>query len=238
MRRPGTAATVLGLHLGVLAAAWHAGLAPGAGPAAPPARAGVLQVVLAPLPAPLPAPVPLPPSVTKNAPTLAPPPAAPQLPLPAVALAAPTAMAIPVPSTAALTPAVPAPAPAAAPAAAMAAAVAASPAAPLAAAPAATSTAAAPEPVQQAQVRREACPPATHPAALRERGIEGEVRLLVRVGADGRAAEVKLQQPSGWRLFDQAALAQAQACRFVPARRGAQTEESWVEFPVRFSLQG
>lgn len=105
--------------------------------------------------------------------------------------------------------------------------------------PPAVTAAPTPEPpLTLAQADRRDCPPATHPAALRERGIEGEVRLLVRVGADGRAAEVRLQQPSGWRLFDHAALAQAQACRFVPARRGVQAVESWVEFPVRFSLRG
>ena len=68
--------------------------------------------------------------------------------------------------------------------------------------------------------------------------LQGAGYRVVFEPEDGRAAEVKLQQPSGWRLFDQAALAQAQACRFTPARRGAQVEESWVEFPVRFSLQG
>lgn len=49
---------------------------------------------------------------------------------------------------------------------------------------------------------------------------------------------LKVLSPSGWRLFDHAALAQAQARRFVPARRGLQALESWVEFPVRSSLSG
>jgi protein TonB len=119
-----------------------------------------------------------------------------------------------------------------------AAALAAAPAAALPGRPVAAPATAQVPALVQAQARRDDCPPAPHPAVLRERGIEGEVRLLVRVGTDGRAADVTLQQPRGWRLFDQAALAQAQACRFIPARRGAQSEESWVEFPVRFSLQG
>jgi len=30
----------------------------------------------------------------------------------------------------------------------------------------------------------------------------------------------------------------ALACRFVPARRGDQATEGWVDFPVRFTLVG
>ncbi len=93
-------------------------------------------------------------------------------------------------------------------------------------------------PLVAAQADRRDCPPAPHPAALRDRGIEGVVRLMVRVDTEGRASEVRLRQASGFRLFDQAALEQARGCRFVPARRGALPVESWVEFPVRFTLRG
>lgn len=82
------------------------------------------------------------------------------------------------------------------------------------------------------------CPPAAYPMLLREQGIEGVVTLRVRVDALGRAAEVHLLQPSGWRLFDEAALRQVRACRFVPASRGGEPLASWVEFPVRFALAG
>lgn len=92
--------------------------------------------------------------------------------------------------------------------------------------------------LNQAQADRQDCPEVAHPPVLRERGIEGVVHLRVRVSAEGRAAEVQLQQPSGWRLLDAAALAQARGCRFRPARRGALAVESWVEYPVRFSLDG
>jgi protein TonB len=82
------------------------------------------------------------------------------------------------------------------------------------------------------------CPPAPHPAALRERGIEGAVVLRVKVDMQGRAADVQLLAGSGWRLFDEAALQQVRACRFVPAKQGGQAIDSWVEFPVRFALAG
>ena len=82
------------------------------------------------------------------------------------------------------------------------------------------------------------CNPAAHPAALRERGIEGTVGLRVKVTAQGLPADVQLVAASGWRLFDEAALQQARGCRFYPAMQGGQPVDSWVEFPVRFSLAG
>lgn len=85
--------------------------------------------------------------------------------------------------------------------------------------------------------RRATCEPAPHPLALRERGIEGVVRLRVWVDELGRAGQVLLAASSGWRLFDDAAVAQARRCPFQPALRGAQPVGSWVEFPVRFALE-
>jgi protein TonB len=95
-----------------------------------------------------------------------------------------------------------------------------------------------PAPRILADAVRQSCPPASHPAALRERGIEGSVLLRVKVDAHGRPAEVQLQSSSGWRLFDEAALRQARACRFTPATQDGQAIDSWVEFPVRFALVG
>ena len=93
-------------------------------------------------------------------------------------------------------------------------------------------------PVVMAQADRRQCPPAPHPAALRERGIEGAVVLRVKVDVQGRPADVQLLAGSGWRLFDEAALQQVRACRFIPATQGGQAIDSWVEFPVRFALAG
>ena len=95
-----------------------------------------------------------------------------------------------------------------------------------------------PAPAVLAHADRQRCPPAPHPAALRERGIEGAVVLRVKVDAQGRPADVQVQSGSGWRLFDEAALQQVRACRFIPATQGSQAVDSWVEFPVRFALAG
>jgi periplasmic protein TonB len=89
-----------------------------------------------------------------------------------------------------------------------------------------------------ARADRRHCPSANYPALLRSRGIEGTVQLRVQVAPDGRAAAVELLQGSGFRLLDEAALAQARGCRFEPARRGSEPVESWVEFPVHFALHG
>jgi len=103
--------------------------------------------------------------------------------------------------------------------------------------------AAAPGPEAQAAPRRHTadhagCVQARYPALLRERGIEGVVQLRVKVGTDGRAAEVQVLRGSGWRLFDEAAVAQARGCHFRAARVGEQAVAEWVEFPVRFALGG
>lgn len=109
------------------------------------------------------------------------------------------------------------------------------------AAPTSATTASPPPPLpplRLAQPDHAHCPPAPYPALLRERGIEGVVQVRVRVAADGRAAEAVLGRGSGFRLFDEAALQRALGCRFVPARRGDDAIESWVDFPVRFALLG
>lgn len=93
-------------------------------------------------------------------------------------------------------------------------------------------------PLRQAQPDHAHCPPAPYPPLLRERGVEGVVRLLVRVSAQGRAAEARVAQGSGFRLFDEAAVQRAMACRFVPAQRGDEAVEAWVDFAVRFALVG
>lgn len=75
-----------------------------------------------------------------------------------------------------------------------------------------------------------------YPALLRERGVQGQVRLRVKVDEHGRAAEVLVAQGSGFRLLDEAARHVAESCPYLPARRGDQQVASWVEYAVRFAL--
>ncbi|TXD99579.1 energy transducer TonB [Mitsuaria sp. TWR114] len=76
-----------------------------------------------------------------------------------------------------------------------------------------------------------------YPALLRDRGIQGLVRLRVKVDPEWRAAEVVIAGGSGWRLLDEAARRVAESCPYTPARRGDQRLASWIEYPVRFALQ-
>jgi TonB family protein len=81
-------------------------------------------------------------------------------------------------------------------------------------------------------------PPPDYPITLRQRGIEGTVWLRVHVDRSGLPEQIILFKTSGYRLFDEAALRAVARWRFRPARSNGQYFASWVEFPVRFILQG
>lgn len=77
-----------------------------------------------------------------------------------------------------------------------------------------------------------------YPMLLREQGVGGVVWLRVWVDSDGRPIEIKLAKGSGYRLLDDAALRAVKQWRFIPAKNGEQRMASWVEFPIRFTLNG
>ena len=73
------------------------------------------------------------------------------------------------------------------------------------------------------------------PLALR-RGWEGTVLLEVRVTTNGRAAEVRVKQSSGYSLLDEAAMKAAQDYDYIPAVVDGVAIESRVEFPMPFKI--
>lgn len=79
-------------------------------------------------------------------------------------------------------------------------------------------------------------PAPEYPAAARRRREEGEVRLDVTVGRDGRPQRVSLMRSSGHPLLDEAAVSAVQRWTFEPARAAGQPVEDRVVVPVRFSL--
>ena len=81
-------------------------------------------------------------------------------------------------------------------------------------------------------------PQPDYPLLLREQGVGGVVWLRVWVGSDGHPGEIKLAKGSGYRLLDDAALLAVRHWRFIPAQNGELRLASWVEFPVRFTLNG
>lgn len=93
-------------------------------------------------------------------------------------------------------------------------------------------------PVQAGKPDYAYSPQPDYPMLLREQGVGGVVWLRVWVDSDGQPGEIKLAKGSGYRLLDDAAMRAVRQWRFVPARQGAQSLASWVEFPIRFTLNG
>ncbi|WP_261318365.1 energy transducer TonB, partial [Burkholderia cepacia] len=134
----------------------------------------------------------------------------------------------------------PAPARAAAPPVPRAAAPA--PAAPAAAARAAPS----PAPAAPAAPVRETAPigdaaylrnPAPdYPAFAQDQGWEGRVVLRVHVLANGTPDAVDVRTSSGRRMLDNAAVAAVKRWTFVPAKRGDEAVDGWVNVPIDFKL--
>lgn len=79
-------------------------------------------------------------------------------------------------------------------------------------------------------------PKPSYPLAARRRNQEGRVLLTVLVRADGTCGEARLKKTSGFELLDGSALKTVRQWRFVPARRGSDTVDSWVDVPVVFRL--
>ena len=74
------------------------------------------------------------------------------------------------------------------------------------------------------------------PPALR-RGLEGTVVLSILVGVDGRAERILIQQGSGHRILDQAALQHVSAhWRFNPAQRDGRSVAAWASVPIDFRI--
>jgi len=80
-------------------------------------------------------------------------------------------------------------------------------------------------------------PAPAYPAIARRSGDQGTVMLKVLVSPEGAPVRVELDQSSGSKPLDSAALDAVKGWRFVPARRGAQNIEGWVRVPVVFKLE-
>lgn len=80
-------------------------------------------------------------------------------------------------------------------------------------------------------------PPPRYPTAARRNGEQGTVTLRVLVSREGAPARVTVEQTSGSRHLDAAALEAVKAWRFVPARQGTEPVEAWVLVPIVFRLE-
>lgn len=75
-----------------------------------------------------------------------------------------------------------------------------------------------------------------YPEAAREDGLQGRVRLLLTIDAQGRVEAVQWLQRSGIALLDLAARDAARTWRYEPARVGAEAVASTVTVAIRFQL--
>jgi periplasmic protein TonB len=91
--------------------------------------------------------------------------------------------------------------------------------------------------VQASIPRYDLNPPPHYPRVARRRNYQGTVILDVRVTVDGRVAQVRIAESSGYAILDQSAVKSVQNWHFTPARRGGQLIEMWVQVPVRYELR-
>jgi len=80
-------------------------------------------------------------------------------------------------------------------------------------------------------------PAPSYPRISRRRGEEGRVVLRVRVLGDGSAGAIEVAERSGHPRLDDAARDAVRSWRFVPARRGDTTVDSWLHVPIVFRLE-
>lgn len=79
-------------------------------------------------------------------------------------------------------------------------------------------------------------PAPVYPAVALQRGWQGTVLLKVHVLTNGRTDRVALVSSSGHSSLDDAAAEAVAQWSFVPARRGTETVEGWVQVPIDFKL--
>ncbi|QBQ98879.1 energy transducer TonB [Paraburkholderia pallida] len=79
-------------------------------------------------------------------------------------------------------------------------------------------------------------PAPDYPAFAQDQGWEGHVILRVHVLASGTPDVVQLKTSSGHRLLDDAAVAAVRRWAFVPAKRGEDAVDGWVNVPIDFKL--
>lgn len=77
---------------------------------------------------------------------------------------------------------------------------------------------------------------AIYPLGARLRGEEGAVRLLVRIGVDGRLENLKINESSGFAALDRAAERAVRRTRFAPATRNNQPVADELTITIRFHL--
>ena len=72
---------------------------------------------------------------------------------------------------------------------------------------------------------------------LRDAGIGGTVRIYFFIDEDGTVRNIALDESSGRRAIDDAAMEVARVYRFRPARNGDRVVPVWVSYPITFQVR-
>ncbi|GLQ04783.1 energy transducer TonB [Sneathiella chinensis] len=88
--------------------------------------------------------------------------------------------------------------------------------------------------LQEASYRRRT--PPVYPRRAYELGQQGTVTLAVLITEAGTPEKLQIEQSSGHRMLDRAALAAVKSWVFEPTTRNGQKTQSWVRVPVRFVI--
>ncbi len=78
--------------------------------------------------------------------------------------------------------------------------------------------------------------PPSYPRRALDLGQQGVVTLAALIEPNGRPGMLKIEQSSGHRLLDKAALAAVKKWEFEPLVQNGQKTSSWVQVPVRFII--
>lgn len=81
-------------------------------------------------------------------------------------------------------------------------------------------------------------PAPVYPSAARRQKLQGLVLLRVEVSEDGFALKVEVEQSSGHKSLDTAALNAVRHWRFEPARAAGRVIKAHAQVPIRFKLEG
>ena len=76
-----------------------------------------------------------------------------------------------------------------------------------------------------------------YPNDAKKRGEEGDVRIKVKVLADGRVGHAEVAKSSGFASLDGAALEAVRNWRFKPALKGRDAVVCWINIPIKFRLR-
>ncbi len=76
-----------------------------------------------------------------------------------------------------------------------------------------------------------------YPPEARKKGYEGEVVLKAEILTDGRVGQIEVRKSSGYEILDRSALQSVKQWKFIPAKKGEDPINLWVNIPIKYQLQ-